>query len=296
MRILVTGASGFVGAAFTRLAIGCGHQVAGLSSKPPITLAPGAAGNLTWLNGNLVDAPWAEIERFGPEVCVHLAWIATPGVYLESPENHQLVVWSADFLRRLRATGTNHIVAAGTCIEYRITNALLSETTTPIEPTTTYAHCKNQLRIQLQAEAERERFTFSWGRIFYPYGPGEHPARLCSSLIQKLRRGEPIVLKTPYSTKDYIYIDDLASAILATVEQRYHGAINWGTGEGITVRHLADTIATLLGRPDLVSEVTPPQPDPLGFVVAEGARLRQLGWAASYPLQVALSIMLNCLS
>ncbi|MEI9864251.1 MAG: NAD-dependent epimerase/dehydratase family protein [Limisphaerales bacterium] len=56
---------------------------------------------------------------------------------------------------------------------------------------------------------KRTGWQFCWGRVFYPYGVGEHPARLCSSLIQKLQRGEKLVLKTPHSRKDYIYIEDL---------------------------------------------------------------------------------------
>src|SRR6185503_1711084 len=103
----------------------------------------------------------------------------------------------------------------------------------------------------------------------YPYGVGEHPARLCSTLIQKFRRGEKLVLKTPNSTKDYIYIEDLADAILLTVEKRFTGTINWGTGRGISVRAIADTLAGMLGRPELVEEISPVERDPLGFVVAD---------------------------
>src|SRR5690606_21840724 len=99
-------------------------------------------------------------------------------------------------------------------------------------------------------------------------GVGEHPGRLCSSLIQKIRRGEKLVLKTPHSTKDYIYIDDLAAAILLTIEHKVTGNINWGTGVGVSVRQIADTVAALLGRPELVAESSPPETDPFGYVVA----------------------------
>jgi nucleoside-diphosphate-sugar epimerase len=289
MKILVTGATGFIGSAFTRLALSKGHQVGGMilpTETPPLDLPSGE--RMTWLKGTLAQPPWREVETFAPEVCVHFAWIATPGVYLESPENENYFRWSLDFLLGLRRIGTNHLVGVGTCIEYRIGNEPLSEERTPIEPTTNYARWKNALRLALEAEAGKGGFRFCWGRVFYPYGPGEHPARLCSSIIEKLRRNETVLLKTPDSTKDYIYIDDLAAAILLTVEKQFTGAINWGTGEGTTVREIAGALGDMLGRPELVQEQTPATPDPLGFVVADATRLVNLGWRPRVSLYAGL--------
>jgi len=292
MRILVTGATGFIGSAFCRLALGHGHEIAGLmlpTETPPAHVP--ASERMLWLKGTLAELPWRAIASFQPEVCVHFAWIATPGVYLEAPENEDYLRWSLDLVRRLRGLGTNHIVGIGTCIEYQITNEPLSEDRTPVDPTTLYSRCKNALRETLEAEARRDGWHFCWGRVFYPYGVGEHPARLCSALIQKLRRGERLVLKTPHSTKDYIYIEDLATAILLTVEKRLTGTINWGTGIGISVRQMADTVAGMLGRPELVEEISPAENDPLGFVVADATRLKQLGWQQRFSLEQGLNYL-----
>ena len=290
MRILVTGASGFIGSAFCHLALSHGHAIAGLMlpTETPPTHVP-ATDRMLWLKGTLADLPWRAIEGFRPEVCVHFAWIATPGVYLESPENESYLRWSLDLVRRLHGLGMNHFVGVGTCIEYQITSAPLSEAHTPVAPTTLYARCKNALRETLEAEARKDGWHFCWGRVFYPYGVGEHPARLCSSLIQRLRRGEKLVLKTPRSTKDYIYIQDLADAILLTVEKRFTGTINWGTGIGVSVRQIADAIAAMQGRPDLVEEISPAEKDPLGFVVADASRLKQLGWRQQFTLEQGLN-------
>ncbi len=293
MKILVTGASGFIGSAFTHLALSHGHAVGGMmlpGESPPARLP--ASEKLAWLRGTLAEPPWTGIQSFQPEVCVHFAWIATPGVYLESPENEDYLRWSLEFLRRLRGLGTRQIIGVGTCIEYRITGEPLSEERTPVEPTTPYARCKDALRETLSAEAGREGWRFCWGRVFYPYGVGEHPARLCSSIIQKLSRGEKIVLKTPHSTKDYIYVDDLAEAVLLTVERQYSGTINWGTGAGISVREIADTAARLLGRTELIEEAVPAQEDPLDYVVADASRLRGLGWRPRHTLRDGLGKMI----
>lgn len=289
MRMLVTGAGGFLGSAFTRRALERGHTVAGLllPQEPPPGGLPAGADAL-WLRGTLAEPPWAEIRRARPEVCVHFAWIATPGVYLESPANEDFLRWSLAFARRVCDLGAEHVVGVGTCIEYRMTGRALSEDNTPVEPTTRYARCKNALREALAAEAAARGWRFCWGRVFYPYGVGEHPARLCSTIARQLSRGEKVVLKTPDSTKDYIYVDDLAEAILLTVERRHAGVINWGTGEGVTVKQLADTLAGLLGRPELIEVARERKPDPFDFVVADATKLRALGWRPAHTLAEGL--------
>lgn len=290
MNILLTGATGFIGTAVRRLAVHRGHSVVALvHPAEQARIEPGQTHALHWVVGSLAYAPWSEIRACQPEVCIHTAWIAAPGVYLESPENYQFVEWSLDFLRHARAAGVRHITVLGTCIEYQIGPQPLSEERTPVAPTTTYAQCKNQLRVALEREARAEGFGLCWGRVFYPYGVGEHPARLCTSVIQTLRRGQEIVLKTPHSIKDYIYIDDLAAAILLTVEAGFTGTINWGTGTGVTVRQIAHTAARLVGRPELVREQAPPPQDPLGFVVADATRLKALGWRQETTLEAGLA-------
>ena len=289
MKILVTGATGFIGSAFAKLAVNQGHEIGGMmlpTENPPAHVP--ASHKLHWIKGTLAELPWSQIEAFNPDACVHFAWIATPGVYLESPENEKHLEWSLNLARRLKGIGLRQFVCVGTCIEYKITNAPLNEEATPVDPTTLYSRCKNALRETLEAEARKDGTQFCWGRVFYPYGVGEHPARLCSSLIQKFRRGEKLVLKTPHSTKDYIYIDDLAAAILLTVEKQFQGTINWGTGVGVSVRKIADTVAAMLGRPELVEEVSPPEIDVLGFVVADATRLRGLGWKQQFRLEQGL--------
>ena len=287
MKILLTGPTGFIGSGFARLALSRGHQVAGLA-LPGESLPAGLETSVTWLRGTLDAAPWREIAAFAPDLCVHAAWITTPGIYLESPLNEQFRDWSLAFIRQLAGLGVGHIVGVGTCVEYRIGTEPLNEERTPVGPTTTYARCKDELRRALEAEARAGGFGACWARVFYPYGPGEHPARLCSSLIAKLRRGEEIVLRTPDSTKDYIYIDDLAQALLTVVEQRFRGIVNLGTGEGVTVRQMAGLLGQCLGRPELVRAAPKPEPDPFPFVVADAARLKSLGWRQQVPWEEGL--------
>lgn len=290
MRILVTGGTGFLGSALVRTAQAAGHQVAVLSRTGSAVLQ-----GVVPLVGSVAAPPWQAIEAFAPEACVHAAWIATPGAYLESPENHDWVRWSFDFLTRLPDLGVRHLTVLGTCIEYAITGHKLREDSTPLAPASTYARSKCELHERLRdqeiphsALRTPHSTALAWARIFYPYGEGEHPARLASSLIARLRQGEPVTLRTPRSVKDYIHAADVATALLAAVEQRFAGALNVGTGEGVAVEVIARELARLLGRPRLIQFPENLPADPLDYVVADATRLRQLGWRPQVTLEAGL--------
>lgn len=289
MNILVTGANGFIGSTFSRLALSHGHQIAGLIRPAnPLPAISSSGEPVTWLKGSLAEPPWKEIEKFKPQACLHLAWIATPGVYLESPENESYFHWSREFIGRVRELDAGQIVVAGTCLEYRLSNEKMSEDRTTVEPRTTYARWKNALRVALEEDAKKSSFRLCWSRVFYLYGAGEHPAKLCTSITQKLARGEKIVLKTPNNTKDYIYVDDLASAFLTVLEKQFDGIINFGNGIGTTVKEIAQTIGRMMNREELIEIAVPPQVDPLGDIVADASKLHGLGWKPEYDLRRGL--------
>lgn len=294
MNLLVTGANGFIGSAVVRHARSRGHQVAGLvRSDPPLQNEDEVEG-ITWLRGSLEQPPWAEIEAFAPEACVHTAWMTAPSVCFESPENEAYLRWSLAFLERLLAAGTSHLLVTGTCIEYALGGRLpLNEATTPLAPRTAYAWTKNALRIALERLVENRGGALCWGRIFYAYGLGEHPDKLCTSIIRRLSRGEEIVLKTPDSVKDYIYIADVASAVVMLLECRHHGAVNLAMGVGVSVGQIADHLGEMLGRPALVTRSPQSEPDALGYIVADSSKLRGLGWRPKYDLQRGLKALVE---
>ena len=143
MNILLTGGTGFGGSAFSIRARARGHRIGALV-RPATAHTHGLQdeNNLSWLHGTMADPPWRAIEKFAPEACVHAAWIATPGIYLESSENRDHLRWSIDLARRLREMGLRRFISLGTCIEYKIdpTSCVpLREDKTPVQPLSFYA-------------------------------------------------------------------------------------------------------------------------------------------------------------
>ena len=278
MRIYVTGETGFIGSAFCKFAASRGHEVRGLGGA------------------RLNNPPWEVIKRFAPDACVHTAWIATPGKYLTAGVNRDYAKWSVALLQRMCEIGTRTLVALGTCIEYAPSLVPLRESAAPLRPTSLYAISKNEVRMAMEHALRGHDCTFAWARIFYPYGVGEHPARLSSSIAMSLLQNREVVLNTPGSVKDYIYINDVAAALLAITEAGHHGAVNVGSGTGTQVRSIARILGELTGRSHLIRETAQPVSDEYPFVVADTAVLAALGWQPRVLLRHGLQKLLTALS
>jgi nucleoside-diphosphate-sugar epimerase len=270
MRIFLTGQGGFIGSEILRLAVDAGHEVMGL--EKPFRMA---------------NPPWAEIAAFAPEVCIHCAWIATPGLYLESPENVQHREWSLAMIRKLAEMETRRFVVAGTCAEYGSSLDPLRETAEP-RPRTLYGREKNLLRIQLEEESLRSSFDLIWARIFYPYGPEEHPDRLISFLIRNAMLGKESPLKHPSALRDYIHVQDIARAFLLLAETGKPGIFNIGTGEGVCLSALRSLVDCSFG-----TGLCQPEGDGswavTDAVVADISRISELGWKPRFVIKEGLS-------
>ena len=287
MRILLTGATGFIGRALFGALVAGGHDVCALVQ--PGSSSPRSDSN--HVIGTLANAPWPKIETFQPECCVLGAWIAKPGEYLSSPLNAELQKWTVDFARRAASIGVHHFLGLGSCIEYQIepgSRSPLAELRTPlaIGDSTPYVRAKIRTRSLLLEEHPDQ---VCWARIFQPYGLGEHPQRLCTSVASALSRREPATLSSPNSIRDFIHVDDVARALVRLLEGRVVGDYNIGTGTGMAIREVADLIAGLLGSSAAaVRETASSRPDAYPYIVADSTRLRSLGWQPILTLRQGL--------
>jgi UDP-glucose 4-epimerase len=85
----------------------------------------------------------------------------------------------------------------------------------------------------------------------------------------------------------------LAEALLTVVEKQFRGTINLGTGIGVSVRQIAQTLGHMMSKSHLVEEANPPEIDPMGYVVADVSRLRGLGWRPAHDLHRGLEQLLT---
>lgn len=287
MKILLTGASGFIGQALLPALIARRHQVTLLSRHPSPALSPSVYEILA------EPENWAgAIHGKSYDLCLHLAWIATPGVYLESPENNILSSATIALADTLFQAGLGHFLGIGTCIEYAPdqTNPC-SEDITPIAPRSIYGQAKEQARVGIAAAAKQHGAGYTWVRLFYPYGKDEHPDRIPSSFLRTLASHQPLKLKTPNSIKDWIEIRDIVSALIHLSEKSPHQCeINLGTGIGTRMADFAK-IAAQISNADLslIQVSDTPTTDPYSYHIADTSKLFATGWRPFVKLEEGLS-------
>lgn len=322
-RVLVTGAGGFIGRHTLSPLLAAGHEVHALTSRPlsdgmPLSGGPPddalreTAPNVRWHRADLLAPESAEvlIREVQPSHLLHLAWYTQPGAYWAALEN---LDWVQASLRLLRAFGEREgrrAVLVGTCAEYaweRRTHCVeevpqpagdrAEETPTAVAaqrppptrlcPATIYGAAKHGLHVVAERWAPRAGVALAWGRIFYAYGPYEHPARLVSGVARALVCGEEARCTQGTQVCDYLYTPELGRAFAALLTSEVTGPVNVASGEPVRVADVVAAIAAAAGRPELVRlGALPQRPGEPERLTADVRRLREeVGWSPSIGLR-----------
>jgi nucleoside-diphosphate-sugar epimerase len=221
---------------------------------------------------------------------VHLAWYIAPGRWAAAPENFEWVQASLALLRAFKNGGGARVVTAGSCLEYDWRYGYCSESLTPCAPHTIYGACKHALQILSSALAQDGSFSSAWARIFFVYGPHEHPDRLVASVVRSLIAGAPARCSHGRQVRDYLFVEDVAGALVRLLESGVTGPINVGSGRAITLREIVLRIGEQIGRTDLIELGAIPQAaTDTPLVVADTSRLSaELEWQPRWDLDRGL--------
>lgn len=287
-RVLLTGASGFIGRHCVAPLLLAGYEVHAVSSKS----VPQDQIGVHWHQANLLEESQIPslLSRVQPTHLLHLAWYVVPGELTRSPENLRWVQASLELLRQFAEHGGTRAMIAGSGYEYDWEYGHCSETDTPTDPSTFYGVCKNALRQLVVGYSDLVGLSSVWARIFFLYGPHEHPDRLVSSAIRSLLRGVPARCSHGNQIRDYLYVQDVADALAALLESRALGVVNIGSGQPVTLKDIVMTIGATLQRPDLIRlGALPARENDAALVVADTHRLmKEVGWRPRYDLNTGL--------
>lgn len=233
MKILVTGATGFVGR----------HVIEALSKRDVEIVATGleheyaGAEKLTYIRADIYPELKTNMyEFFGkPDRMIHLAWSGLPN-YSSMHHIEENLMGNYNFICNMLDNGLKDITVAGTCAEYGMIHGLVGEdmATRPVLP---YAIAKDSLRRFLEVKTLFEPFSLKWIRLFYLYGKGQSEKSILSQLDKAIDNGDEYFDMSPgRQLRDYIAVEDAAEVLVeAALQDNVTGIINCCSGEPVSI-------------------------------------------------------------
>lgn len=278
MKILITGATGFIGQYLVPLLEG--HQLLLLGLEE----ARFSQSGCVYLKADLGDeASWKkQVRDFAPDACIHLAWKGLPDYSFHCClENFLISVRLFGFLQSLRC---RKILVAGTCWEYGNAQGRVKEEDQALA-SSLFASFKTSLRIVGESLFAQGPADFIWARLFFVYGPGQRESSLIPSCYTAMAAGRQPVLKNPNVACDFIHVADVAAAFKALIEaDNARGIFNIGSGIATEVSRVCSYVSAALNvnSPGLVSNSLA---EKSGFW-ADISRIRiKTGWKPQISLQ-----------
>jgi len=234
LKVLISGASGFVGLPLVDKLTKSGCKVMALSRKCEENKTN---SKVQWLKADLSlpESYKEEVKAFSPEIVVHLSWQDIPDFSFDKSILN--LNQSLDFLSFvLEIESCNKILVSGSCLEYSKTKGECKESDV-CSPKDHFTWSKSSIYSWLSMRCAQKDIIFGWLRIFYVYGPGQRPESLVPTILSSLKNNELPYLRTPRNANDYIFIDDVVNAFYAAITSKEisSGVYNLGSGTSTTV-------------------------------------------------------------
>lgn len=285
-KVLLTGPTGFIGRYSINILLSRAFEVHAISREIPNHQQEG----LFWYKADLLDIKTVckLVSEIQPTHMLHFAWYAVPKEYWTSHQNILWVQASLELIHSFVQNGGKRIVMAGSCAEYDWNFGYCSEEFTPLKPATLYGTCKHSLQVILEMYTRQVKISSAWGRIFFLYGPDEHPSRLVSHVISSLLKNKHAECSAGSQLRDFMYVEDVASAFVSLLDSTVEGPINICSGEPVSIRQMVMNIATKLHRENLVQFDTQLITEP-PLLIGDNRRLtNELKWKPSLDLTTGI--------
>ncbi len=230
MKILVTGANGYIGSRVVKQL--CDFNATVIASDFDNSHIDKRA---EFIKADIFEEKENWMEFFGnPDVCLHLVW--RDGFIHDSPKNKEDLPKHIKFLTNLIDHGIGKIVSMGSMHEVGYHEGAIDENT-PCDPKTPYAIAKNELRKYLEKYCAEKGCKFQWLRGFYLYGDDKYGNSIFCKLRQAVHDGKKTFPFTSGKNKyDFIHIDEFAKQVaVCTMQDDVLGIINCCSGKPVSL-------------------------------------------------------------
>jgi len=273
MKVLLTGASGFIGRHLAETLEKDGIEYVAIGRNYP--------DNSKNIRSDLLSSEdlLSTLKKIKPTHLIHLAWYAEHGKYWESPLNIDWLMATTRLIEAFCQSGGKHAVVAGTCAEYDWRYGFCVENQTPLNPSTLYGTAKNTTHSLSSHICSKYGVRLSWARFFFPYGTGESKDRLIPALFDVFCMGKQAFGANAHAYRDLLHISDVAEAIKLCTIKEAEGAINICSGQPLRLESIVRKIASLCNQsPDCVLSMKSNRVGEPVLLVGDNQKLKNLGW------------------
>ena len=300
MRVLVTGAAGFIGSHLCEALLARGDVVVGLDNFDPLydrrekvaNLQAIAHARFTFVEASIHDGTALDHALIGCDAVFHLA--ARAGVrrsFLDVDGYASTnVSGTADLLSAAERARVQRIVFASSSSVYGNRAPPFREDNALGTPCSPYARTKQEAEQLCHAHHVATGVHLSCVRLFSIYGPRLRPDLAIRIFLQRITGGEPIDLFGTSSMRDYTYVGDAVDGLLRALDRsRGFGIYNIGSARPISLDDLVSTMERILGV-RAKKRRRPAQPGDVPATIADLSRARaELGFAPRMALERGLA-------
>ncbi len=284
MRILVTGATGFIGQSFVQkvqnqqLLCCVRHHTDRLRDDQKLVL-----------DLNKLDQFKDQIHRFQPEIVVHLAWQGIPDFSNKMCQlNFNNTINLIDVVTELDSV--KKIIVSGSCFEYDNPQAVCDEGY-KTSKRDFFSWSKLSIKEYLKIVCQRKNIQWYWPRIFYVYGPHQRAQSLIPTLINSIHAGRAPQINTPFNANDFVYVDDVVEALNCFIDQNIEsGVYNIGSGYATTIASICEQVAMMFSSSIQFDWQSKKDTERTSFYADIQKITKHTGWAPKTSLSQGLKI------
>lgn len=294
-KIFVTGATGFVGRYCVAELLAKGFEVHAIHRHSIPNIFP---SSIHWHQTDLFDSNRINllIQSIKPSHLLHCAWIATPGIFWQSPENLKYLKASIDLIQFFAEAGGKRALGLGSCAEYDWTKGgTCSESETLLLPQTIYGQSKLATYYAWSAASKIYNLPFAWARLFFPFGPFEPQDKYISAVIRAVLKNEDFPCSHGRQVRDFLHVQDIARALVMLLMSEETGAFNIGSGKPISLREIVGIITKELGGEEKIKfGAKPEQPGEPPVLIADTTRLyEKFAWRPEIDLAAGIKELIR---